>query len=131
MVLVPYVDHLDQLPSRAVPIFGVDPVIARANEENAMILAAESSRVVLTELAKRVDAHAGQVTPAAFKTWLNEIKTQTGIKGPALFHPVRIVLTGTPSGPEFDKIIPLIEEGAALGLGMRTVRQRIDRFVGA
>jgi nondiscriminating glutamyl-tRNA synthetase len=131
MVLVPYVDHLDQLPSRAVPIFGVDPVIARANEENAMILAAESSRVVLTELAKRVDAHAGQVTPAAFKTWLNEIKTQTGIKGPALFHPVRIVLTGTPSGPEFDKIIPLIEEGAALGLGVRTVRQRIDRFVGA
>jgi len=129
-VLVPYVDRLDQLPARAVPLFGIDPVIARANEENASILAAETSRVVLAELAKRVHAYAGQVTPAAFKTWLNEIKSETGIKGPALFHPVRIALTGTPSGPEFDKIIPLIEEGAALGLGMRSVRQRIDRFVG-
>src|SRR6185437_12490064 len=131
MVLVPYVDHLDQLPARAVPIFGVDPVIACANEESAAILAAESSKRVLAELAKRVDAHAGQVTAAEFKTWLNEIKTETGIKGPDLFHPVRIALTGSPSGPEFDKIIPLIEEGAALGLGMRSVRQRIDRFVGA
>ena len=129
-VLVPYVDHLDQLPARAVPIFGIDPVIARANEENASILAAETSRLVLTELAKRVHANTGPVTPAAFKTWLNEIKSETGIKGPALFHPVRIALTGTHSGPDFDKIIPLIEEGAALGLGMRSVRERIDRFVG-
>jgi nondiscriminating glutamyl-tRNA synthetase len=114
-----------------VPLFGIDPVIARANEENAAVFAAETSRVVLAELAKRVDAHAGHVTPAAFKAWLNEIKSETGIKGPALFHPVRIALTGTHSGPEFDKIIPLIEEGAALGLGMRSVRERVDRFVGA
>jgi hypothetical protein len=43
---------------------------------------------------------------------------------------VRIALTGTHSGPEFDKLIPLIEEGAALGLGIATVRERIERFVG-
>lgn len=129
--LMPSVDRLDQLPAKAVPVFGVDPVIARANAENAAILAEDSSRTVLTQLADRVYAHAGPVTPEVFKVWMNEIKTATGIKGESLFHPVRIAITGTPSGPVFDKLIPLIEEGAALGLGMRTVRQRIDRFVGA
>ena len=129
--LVPAVDRLDQLPAKAAPVFGVDPLIARANAENAAILAADSSRIVLTELARRVDAHTDAVTPEVFKVWMNEIKTATGIKGESLFHPVRIAITGAHSGPVFDKLIPLIEEGAALGLGMRSVRQRIDRFVGA
>jgi glutamyl-tRNA synthetase len=128
--LAPAVDHLDELPAKAVPVFGVDPVIARANAENAAILAADSSRTVLTQLANRVDALAGPVTPEVFKIWMNEIKTVTGIKGESLFHPVRIAITGAHSGPVFDKLIPLIEEGAALGLGMRSVRERVDRFVG-
>ena len=46
-------------------------------------------------------------------------------------HPVRIALTGGHSGPEFDKLIPLMEEGAALGLGIAGVRERILGFVGA
>ncbi|HEY2860862.1 MAG TPA: glutamate--tRNA ligase [Terracidiphilus sp.] len=129
--LVPSVDHLDQLAAKAALVYGVDPVIARGNAENAAVLGAESSRMVLAELANRVDAHAGPVTADAFKVWLNEIKTATGIKGEALFHPVRIAITGAISGPAFDKLIPLIEEGAGLGLGIRSVRERMDRFVGA
>jgi glutamyl-tRNA synthetase len=130
-LLVPAVDHLDQLPAKATPVFGVDPLISRANAENAAILAAESSRIVLAQLANCVRAHSGPVTAEVFKTWMNEIKTATGIKGEELFHPVRIAITGAHSGPLFDKLIPLIEEGAALGLGMRSVRERIERFVGA
>jgi len=61
---------------------------------------------------------------------MNEIKAATGIKGKELFHPVRIALTGHHSGPDFDKIIPLIEEGAALGLAIPSVPQRIYQFVG-
>jgi len=81
-------------------------------------------------MADRVRAHAGAVTPEAFKGWMNEIKGATKIKGKELFHPVRIALTGAHSGPEFDKLIPLIEEGAALGLGIPTIGERIERFVG-
>jgi len=44
---------------------------------------------------------------------------------------VRIALTGAHSGPEFDKVIPLIEDGAALGLGILDVRERLAAFVGA
>ncbi len=42
---------------------------------------------------------------------------------------VRIALTGAQSGLDLDKLIPLIEGGAALGLGIPSVRARIERFV--
>jgi nondiscriminating glutamyl-tRNA synthetase len=129
-LFVPHVDHLDQLPAKAAPIFGYDLETALANDENAMVLAADSSRTVLGELGGYVRAHNGHVTPEVFKSWLNEIKAATGIKGKDLFHPVRIALTGAHSGPDFDKILPLIEDGAELGVGISSVRDRIELFVG-
>jgi glutamyl/glutaminyl-tRNA synthetase len=129
-LLVPSVDHLDELPGKAASVFAFDPAAARAIEENAAVLAAPSAGIVLNELASRVRAHEGPVTPEVFKIWMNEIKAATKIKGRELFHPVRIALTGAHSGPEFDKLIPLIEDGAALGLGIPCVRDRMERFVG-
>jgi glutamyl-tRNA synthetase len=129
-VFLPAVDYLAQLPVKAAFIFGFDPAAARANEENAAVLAADSARTVLAELAGRVRTHSGYVTAEVFKTWLNEIKDATGIKGKELYHPVRIAITGYHSGREFEKIIPLIEDGAALGLAIPSVPQRIFQFVG-
>jgi nondiscriminating glutamyl-tRNA synthetase len=130
-LLVPYVDHLDELPAKAAPVFDVDPLVARASEENTAILAADSSRIVLAQLANRVHAHAGPITHDIFKAWMKEIKDATGVRGKELFHPVRIAITGAHSGPDFDKLIPVIEEGAALNIGVRSIRDRIDVFVGA
>jgi len=129
-LFVPAVDRLDQLPEKTTPIFGFDIETARNDPENAAVLAADSARTVLGELAARVRAHSGNVTPEVFKVWLNEIKAATGVKGQELFHPVRIALTGTHSGREFDKLLPLIEDGAGLNLGIPSVRQRVERFVG-
>jgi nondiscriminating glutamyl-tRNA synthetase len=129
-LLIPSVDHLDELPAKAAPVFAVDPDAARVNEENAAVLAAPSAGIVLNELASRVRAHEGPVTPEVFKIWMNEIKAATKIKGRELFHPVRIALTGAHSGPEFDKLIPLIEDGAALGLGIPSIRERMESFRG-
>ena len=130
-LLVPKVDHLDQLPAMARPVFGMDLLEARSDAENAAVLKEDSARVVLAQLASRVQMHRGPVTPEIFKAWLNEIRDATRVKGAALFHPVRIAIKGTHSGPEFDKLIPLIEDGNALGLGIPTVCQRVMRFVGA
>jgi nondiscriminating glutamyl-tRNA synthetase len=129
-LFAPYLDHLDQLTAKSLFIFGFDPEQVRTNEENATIMATDSSRIVLGELANHVRAHHDSVTPEDFKEWLNAIKEATGIKGKDLFHPVRIALTGSQSGPEFDKLIPVIETGAALGLGVPSVHQRVERFVG-
>jgi glutamyl-tRNA synthetase len=130
-LLVPQVDHLDQLPAKAALVFEFDSAAARAVEENAAVLAAESAHTVLAEFANRVRAHQGPVTPEAFKGWMNEIKAATKIKGKELFHPVRIALTGAHSGPEFDKLLPLIETGSTLGLGIASVRERVEQFIGA
>jgi hypothetical protein len=43
----------------------------------------------------------------------------------------RIALAGSHSNPKFDKLIPLIEHGAVPGFGIPSVRDRIERFVGA
>jgi len=129
-LLLPYVDHLDQLPAKAAFILGFDPDAARVIPDNSAILSADSTRTVLGELAHRARAHNDIVTSEDFKCWLNEIKDASGVKGKELYHPVRIALTGAHSGPEFDKVIPLIEEGAVLGLGIPSVRERIERFVG-
>jgi nondiscriminating glutamyl-tRNA synthetase len=129
-LFAPAVDHLDQLREKARFLFGFDPEEARARDDNAAVLAADSTRLVLGELAARLRAHSGPVTPEVFKGWMNEIKAQTGVKGKELFHPVRIALTGSHSGPEFDKLLPIIEAGAVLGLGVPGVRERVERFVG-
>lgn len=129
-VFAPSVDHLDQLPAKALFIFGFDPDEARGKQDNAEVLSADSTGIVLAELATRVRAHHDAVTPSIFKTWLNEIEDASGVMGKELFHPVRIALTGSQSGPDFDKLLQLIEDGAALKVGVPCVRERVERFVG-
>jgi glutamyl/glutaminyl-tRNA synthetase len=129
-IFLPAVDHLDQFPVRSDFIFGFDPSAARLNRENAAILNADSARTVLSELAGRVRTHSHYVTLEDFKAWMNEIKNAAGVEGKELFQPARIAITGSHSGPEFDKLLPLIEDGAALGLPIPGVRDRLEQFVG-
>lgn len=129
-LFLPYVDNLAQLPVKSAFIFGFDPDAAHAEAENAAALSAESARSVLSEFAARVRTSSGLVTAEEFKGWINEVKTATGAKGKELYHPIRIAITGSHSGPDFDRVIPLIEEGAALGLPIPTVHDRIEQFVG-
>jgi nondiscriminating glutamyl-tRNA synthetase len=106
-LFVPAVDTLAQLPAKTAIVFGFDVEAARGNEENSAALAADSARTVLGELANRIRAHSGSITPEVFKAWMNEVKSATGVKGEELFNPVRIALTGARSGPLFDKLLPL------------------------
>jgi len=49
-----------------------------------------------------------------FRAIANDVKARTGQKGKALFHPIRIVLTGRAEGPELDLAVPAIDRGADL-----------------
>jgi glutamyl-tRNA synthetase/nondiscriminating glutamyl-tRNA synthetase len=46
---------------------------------------------------------------------------------------VRIALTGQQSGPEFDRLVPLMEEGSQLTLpkAVPAVRERLKAFLAA
>ncbi|WP_348262335.1 glutamate--tRNA ligase [Telmatobacter sp. DSM 110680] len=128
-LFLPSISHLDEIPAKAAFIFHMDPSLARGVPENAAILQAASAQTVLHELANRVRAHAGPITGTDFSKWMNEVKLATGVDGSQLFDPVRIALTGTSSGCDFDKLVPLIEQGADLGLGIPSVKQRLDAFM--
>ncbi|MBO6716376.1 MAG: glutamate--tRNA ligase [Rhizobiaceae bacterium] len=43
-----------------------------------------------------------------WKQWTDTVKQETGRKGKALFAPLRLALTGVPSGPELADLLPLL-----------------------
>lgn len=128
-VFVSGVDRLDQLPEKAKFLFEMDLAALKADAENVSILSTESAGKVMKAFADGLKAVAGPIDATQFKTLMNEVKTSTGVKGKDLFHPVRIMLTGAHSGPEFDKIVPLMEEGSALGLPVMGVRERVQHWL--
>ena len=129
-LLAPYVDRLEQLPERAAMIFHHDPKRAIENPENAEMLKLGTTPAVIAGFSKRVAAQNEEMAPEAFKAIVNEVKTETGTKGKELFHPIRIALIGSHSGPEFDKLIPVIESGSRLDLPVhvKSVRERTSEF---
>lgn len=132
-LLVPSVDKLEDLPGRAAMIFAFDPKAAIAAQDNAEVLKSEKTPAVIAAFAQRIAVESAPLTAERFKAIVNEVKTETGAKGKELFHPIRTVITGSHSGPEFDKLIPLIEAGSRLQLPAHvpSVRERVDLFTAA
>jgi nondiscriminating glutamyl-tRNA synthetase len=133
-LLLPSVDRLDQLPARASLIFQYDAKAALAAPDNAEVLAWPNTDAVIARFTAKIledeSAKAAQLTPERFKQIVNEVKAETGAKGKELFHPIRLIVTGSHSGPEFDKLIPILEEGSRLTLPQHvlSVRERVEAF---
>jgi glutamyl-tRNA synthetase len=51
--------------------------------------------------------------PQTWGAWTGALKAATGRKGRALFHPLRLALTGAESGPELAALLPLIGRARA------------------
>jgi glutamyl-tRNA synthetase len=49
----------------------------------------------------------------SWSVWTAELKAATGRKGKALFHPLRLALTGAETGPELSLLLPLIGHARA------------------
>ncbi len=49
-----------------------------------------------------------------WSAWTNAVKSATGAKGRALFHPLRLALTGQESGPELKALLPFLGRDRAL-----------------
>lgn len=129
-LLVPYVDRLDQLPEKARLLFNYDAQTAVSAEDNRPLLTSEIGRKVVAAFVNRVHRSGNGFSAESFKAVINQVKDETGAKGKELFHPIRIVITGSHSGPDFDRVIPLIEAGSRLELPrhVMSVRERVDAF---
>ncbi|PYV61415.1 MAG: glutamate--tRNA ligase, partial [Acidobacteria bacterium] len=136
-LVLPSVDRLEQLPEKAALIFNYDAKAALTASDNAEVLGLPNTDAVLTRFTVKIledeSAREGKLTAECFKKIVNEVKAETGAKGKELFHPIRIVITGSHSGPEFDKLIPILEEGSHLALPRHvlSVHQRVEAFAKA
>ncbi len=103
------------------------PAFWEAVRTNAMRLAdaAEWWRVVKGPVDPVVEsaailAKASELLPpepwteATWGVWTSELARATGAKGRALFHPLRLALTGREHGPELKKLLPLIGRAKAM-----------------
>ena len=118
-------------------IFHYDARAALASADNAEVLGWPHTDTVLSRFTSKIlknpSVAEARLTPEEFKKIVNEVKAETGAKGKELFHPVRIAVTGSHSGPDFDKLIPILEEGSRLPLPRRVlgVRERVEQFARA
>ncbi len=71
-----------------------------------------------------------QLTFDDYRVIVSHLKDATKRKGRQLFHPLRVALTGKSSGPELDKLIPLIETGARLRIkDVLGCKDRVQAFL--
>lgn len=103
------VDRLEELPERVAFVFDWSAAAA------AELVAAEPDgpRIVAT-LAAVLSEVEPLLDRDRFRGAAQIVRDRCGVKGKALFHPIRVALTGQDSGPELDLAIPAIELGARL-----------------
>jgi glutamyl-tRNA synthetase/nondiscriminating glutamyl-tRNA synthetase len=128
------VDRLEEIPDRLRFVFEFDAAAAMSRDEVAGVLREPAAREVIAALAREIEGPL--LDREAFRGMANRVKSATGQKGKALFHPIRVALTGESGGPELDLAVPAIDRGAAMppqsGLAkIASSRERADAFARA
>lgn len=102
------------------------PLPEAGEEETAALPALRALHASLAELP-------GAITIENWKAAGKAAMTTGGVKGKGFYHPLRVALTGRPSGPELDKLIPLLEIGDSAGVAAFAggARARLSRALAA
>jgi len=107
------VDRLNHVPARLAFLFEYDPARTLSDAHVREELKSDAARAVIAALAEEL-ASAPRLDRERFRAAANQVRARTGQKGKALFHPIRIALTGRSEGPELDLAVPAIDRGADL-----------------
>ena len=107
------VDRLNQVPARMAFLFDYDAEAALADERLLTEMRGEGARAVVSALVEEL-ASGPRLDRVRFREAANRVKARTSQKGKALFHPIRVALTGRAEGPELDLAVPAIDLGAEL-----------------
>ena len=100
------IDRLPQLADRLAFVFTPGMSVNLDDDPNLKEVAA----ALADELASGVRL----VDKDLFRAVAGRVKDRTGLKGKALFHPIRGILTGAFEGPELDLIVPAIDRATDL-----------------
>jgi glutamyl-tRNA synthetase len=107
---------LPVLVERMAILFRFEPSARLADPEIAAILSEPGAASVSAAVGEILGRLAAGATPPELPALKDQLRQATGLKGRNLFHPLRALLTGYASGPELDRLLPLLEEGSRLGL---------------
>jgi nondiscriminating glutamyl-tRNA synthetase len=129
------VDRLEQVPARLAFLFEYAPDRTLADAQVLEEMRHAESRAVVITLAEEL-AGAPRLDRERFRAVARQIKARTGQNAKALFHPIRVALTGRAEGPELDLAIPAIDRGADLprAAGVPPIvgcRERAAAFIAA
>ena len=130
------VDRLEQVPERVRQVFEFAAVAALGDAAIRGEASEGPARAVIAALAEELQSAPRLVDKVAFRGVADRVKQKTGQKGRALFHPIRVALTGATDGPELDLLVPAIERGADLdpSSGIAAIigaRERAQQFANA
>ena len=118
------VDRLEEVPERVSFVFAWDSSAA------ARLVAAEPDGARVVGAFADAIADAGPLTKETFRAAAARTRDVTGVKGRALFHPIRVAMTGWESGPELDLAVPAIDRVAGLLPGVPSCADRARRASG-
>ena len=128
------VDRLEQVPARLSFLFDHDAAASLSVPAVLGEMREAGAQAVVAALAEEL-AGAPRLDRERYRAVANQVKARTGLKGRALFHPIRVALTGRAEGPELDLAVPAIDRGAELPSGTTEPsivgnRERAAAFVG-
>jgi len=117
--ILPYAAVRDRLPFRDEAIWNVlRPNLNRLSDAAtlAKLVTGPVTPVIEGDLAARA---AASLPPepwdeGTWAAWTAAVSARTGARGRALFHPLRLALTGLEHGPELKKLLPLIRRARVL-----------------
>jgi len=108
-----YLNKLEDIPDNIS--FLERKEIEPDNDNLKEILNSESSKKVFEKLSEKISI-LDELNPENYKTAVSEVQKDTGLKGKALFKPIRIALTGSENGPELPLIAEILGKDKVLDL---------------
>lgn len=125
--LIGYLNKMEDIVEAARIIFRFDAAADLKQPETAEALSHEGAAEVICAFNDAL-AELDEVTLEAYKDAVKQVKSATGQKGKNLFHPIRVAITSRSSGPELDKLTPILERGSQLDLPTPVVgvRRRVE-----
>jgi hypothetical protein len=95
-------------------VFAYDAAAALADADVRAEAQTPEATAVIRAWAEELAGCGPLLDRQTFREAAKRTGARAGAKGKALFHSIRLALTGAPDGPELDVLVPAIDTAAAL-----------------
>jgi glutamyl/glutaminyl-tRNA synthetase len=131
-LLGPHATRVADLAMLLEPIFAYDAAAALRDPANQDVLTRTGAREVIRELANRI-LESRDIDSDRFKQIVESMKEALPYRSRAMFHPLRVALTGRVGEGELDRVVLLVDSAAKLkfAVSVKTTRQRMLEFCSA